>query len=116
MLLHEPKQGLPNALSSYKPWIVSQLETTFADDLPYRIRERLVHLHCEVSEKVTFWPLSEKPNLIVQAYPRILDVRYIPQPQPKLLQLVCGDESVANLDTFAVPAGDGRDHLTNKVM
>ena len=117
VLLHEPKQGFPNAFSSYQPRIVSQLEIAFAYDIPYRIRKRLVHLNREICEQVTFWPLREKPNLIVQSHTRVLDVTNIPQPLPKLLQLVCGDESVANLDAFArFLLTTGHDHFTDQVI
>jgi len=117
VLLHEPKQSFPNAFSSYQLRIVSQLETAFAYDIPYRIRKRLVHLNREISEQVTFWPLREKPNLIVQSHPRVLDDTNIPQPLPKLLQLVCGNESVANLDAFArFLLTAGHDHFTDKLI
>ena len=93
------------------------MKTAFAEDLPYRIRERLVHLDGEVKKETLFWPFREKPNLIVQSHPRILDIRKLTQPLPKPLQLFRGDINVVNLDANAWFSRTTRgDHFPNKFM
>ena len=76
------------------------VENAVADDLPYRIRERLVHLDGEVKKETLFWRL-QKPNLIVQSHPRILDIRKLTQPLPNFSNCSGGDINVVNLDANA---------------
>src|SRR5262249_40244168 len=106
-----------NSLAPDKPGIVAQPEPACFGYLSNGLLEGLVDLDGEVGQQVPVGPVREEPNLIVQAYPSLLNVGNGRQLDAKLLQLLCGNERITKLDANARLLGAARqDHLADQVV